>query len=296
MRKTPQRDKLIAARANPKALEDRDLLDEAIRAYERWIAKLSELTAKGEQRVLDATQLLNEYKDYLEVEILARQGSPFLKRQKGQLKLDNSIMEEFLIHMVQPEVIDGLPDADFEVGPRTAFMTLSFRPESLESLGRKPAIVMKAKDQDFAIGRTIHFKASPDADFRQSTTDNEHLFLAVLSAEIKVNLDKTMFQECCGTASRLKQGCPSARYYVLVEYLDMEPEDSRLTDIDNVFLLRHAKRLPSHKRSIYAEVRDQHREHPIDGGVIYRFVQEIAEFLAAVWHDPDEAIRRGSFA
>jgi hypothetical protein len=112
---------------------------------------------------------------------------------------------------------------------------------------------------------------------------------------VKVNFDKTMFRECCGIASRLKQGCPSAKYYVLVEFLDMEPEDSRLTDVDNVFLLRHAKRLPQHKRGVYEEVRNQHRDFPIDGEVVFRFVQEIQNFIEAVWYDPNEALRRGSF-
>ena len=51
-----------------------------------------------------------------------------------------------------------------------------------------------------------------------------------------------MFQECAGTAARLKQGCPVSKYYALVEYLDMQAEDTRLTEIDNVFLLRRAKR------------------------------------------------------
>lgn len=119
--------------------------------------------------------------------------------------------------------------------------------------------------------------------------------MSVLSAEVKVNFDKTMFQECCGTASRLKQGCPSAKYFVLVEFLDMEPEDSRLTDIDNVFLLRHTRRLPSDKRSSFTEVEKQHKNFPIDGEIIHRFVQEIENFLEAIWHDPAEALKRGSF-
>lgn len=136
---------------------------------------------------------------------------------------------------------------------------------------------------------------SPDAAFPHPVTQQGELFLSVLSAEVKVNYDKTMFQECCGTASRLKQGCPSAKYFVLVEFLDMEPEDSRLTDIDNVFLLRHAKRLPSDKRGNLQEVREQHKNFPIDGEVVYRFVREIENFLEAVWHDPEAALARGSF-
>ncbi|MBI1877532.1 MAG: Bpu10I family restriction endonuclease, partial [Chloroflexi bacterium] len=69
----------------------------------------------------------------------------------------------------------------------------------------------------------------------------------------------------------------------------------RLTDIDNVFLLRHVKRLPFQKRDSYEEVKNQHKNFPIDSEVVYKFVQEMQAFINAVWYDPDEALRRGSF-
>jgi hypothetical protein len=290
MPKAPHKDKLLAAIDNPKSRADVPLLRQALSAYEQWTSRMENLAATGKRRVLEMTTLLNEYKDLLEVELIAGKGSAFLKRQKGQLKLDNSVMEEFLIHLIDPRIITSLPPFALEVGPHTAFMTFSFRPAGISSLNGRPEIVIKSKDQDFTIGRTLHYRMSPDAAFPDSETTKGGLFLSVLSAEVKVNFDKTMFQECCGTASRLKQGCPSAKYFVLVEYLDMEPEDSRLTDVDNVFLLRHARRLPADKRSIFAEVERQHRDFPVDGEVIHRFVQEIESFLKAVWHDPDEAL------
>jgi hypothetical protein len=293
--KTPHKDKLLAAIDNPKSLNDVSLLKEALTEYGSWMSKLNALKSTGKQRVWEATRLLNEYKDFLEIELIATRGSDFLKRQKGQLKLDNSVLEEFLIHLVHPDTMNGLPAFDLEVGPRTAFMTFSFRPSSVSRLNEKPEIVVKSKDQDFTVGKTIHYRLSPDMAFPNRCTEKGELFLSVLSAEIKVNLDKTMFQECSGTASRLKQGCPSAKYFVLVEFLDMEPEDSRLTDIDNVFLLRHTKRLPANKRGLLQEVRQQHKDFPIDGEIIYRFSQEIENFLEAVWHDPAAALARGSF-
>nr|MDA3834608.1 Bpu10I family restriction endonuclease [Spirochaetales bacterium] len=97
-------------------------------------------------------------------------------------------------------------------------------------------------------------------------------------------------------ASRLKQGCPLSKYYALVEYLDMKPEDVRLTDIDNVFLLRKAKRLPFEKRSIFEEVRDQHRDFPISSDVMKRFVKEMQDFISSTWYDPEQALKRGSFS
>jgi len=159
----------------------------------------------------------------------------------------------------------------------------------------RPPVEVKEKDADFALGKTIHFKFSPDPQFASAKTTKGQLVLAVLAAECKVNFDKTMFQEAAGTASRLKQGCPMSRYYLLVEYLDMEPEDCRLTAIDNVFLLRHTKRLPFGKRTEYAEVKVQHQAKPIDAEIIWKFCQEIQSFVKAVWYDPEKALDRGSF-
>lgn len=50
-----------------------------------------------------------------------------------------------------------------------------------------------------------------------------------------------MFQEAAGTATLLKQGCLLSKYYVLAEYLDMEPENPRLTDIDKCFFVKAYK-------------------------------------------------------
>jgi Bpu10I restriction endonuclease len=248
----------------------------------------------GDERLKDMVGLLNEYKDYIEVDLIAQRGSDFLKRQKGQLKLDNSILEEFLMNLVHPNILN-LPNFDLESGPQTAFMSLAFRPTSIASLNEKPDVMVKVKDQDFTIGKPIFYKFSSETNFPPLKTIDGKLFLAVLAAECKVNYDKTMFQECAGTASRLKQGCPISKYYALVEYLDMQPEDVRLTDINNVFLLRKAKRLPFEKRSILAEVKAQHKNFPIAFDVMQMFVKEIQEFINATWYDPNEALRRGSF-
>lgn len=295
MSSTPHKEKLIAAINNPKSNADVDLLKEAVGAYENWIGKTNALTSTGESRVIEMTALLNAYKDHLEVDLIATKGSDFLKRQKGQLKLDNSVMEEFLIHLVSPQILNNLPAFDLETGPQTAFMSLAFRPSSINTLNQKPEVILKVKDQDFTIGKAIYYKFSSDSGFANPQTIDDKFYLAVLAAECKINYDKTMFQECAGTASRLKQGCPIAKYYALVEYLDMQPEDTRLTEIDNVFLLRKAKRLPFEKRSILAEVRAQHRDFPISADVIWKFTQEIQKFVDATWYNPDEALQRGSF-
>lgn len=255
MRKTPHREKLNAAIANPKCSADAPLLQEILSEYNGWITRMQALETTGAERVQDLVRFLNEYKDRVEVDMIMERGSAFLRRQKGQLKLDNSILEEFLIHLVSPLVLGESANFPIETGPQTAFMSFAFRPLSLPNLNEKPEVVLKLKDQDFTIGRTIHYKFSPDSQFDDGFTRKGSLFLAVLAAECKVNYDKTMFQECAGTATRLKHGCLIAKYFALVEYLDMQPEDVRLTDIDNVFLLRKAKRLPFEKRGSIDAVR-----------------------------------------
>ena len=150
------------------------------------------------------TELLNAYKDVLEIDLIAKHGSPFIKRQKGQLKLDNSILEEFLVHLVHPAVIEGLPEnLELTVGPTRAFMSLSFSPVDLPGLAGRPKLVIKTKDQDFVIGKNIHYRFSPDADFPPGTTAAGSIPLAVLAAECKVNLDspRSTTCTCCGTQS-----------------------------------------------------------------------------------------------
>ncbi len=291
----PHKEKLEAAIINPKAAADVPILNEALNAYQSWVSSMQGLQSEGDEYLNDLVRLLNEYKDFLEVELIAERGSDFLKRQKGQLKLDNSVLEEFLPHLVSPKLLANLPSGfNLETGSRTSFMSLSFCPHDINRLN-KPEVLIKEKDQDFAIGKTLYYKVSSDEQFTPNNTTEGTMFLAVFAAECKVNYDKTMFQECAGTAYRLKQGCPVSKYYALVEYLDMTPEDTRLTSIDNVFLLRHAKRLPFEKRSIPEEIRNQHANNPIDVNVIKSFVNEIQKFIDSTWYDPNSALSRGSF-
>ncbi|MBF0343471.1 MAG: Bpu10I family restriction endonuclease [Nitrospirae bacterium] len=296
MIQTPHKDKLLAALNNPKCnAKDRDIISEALKMYYFWVSEIDKISCTGKERIIQLTKLLNQYKDQLEVELIFRSGSQFLIRQKGQLKLDNSVIEEFLIHLINPQVLDGLPNYELCIGPQRAFMSLAFTPTSIHDLGEKPRVEIKEKDTDFTLGKSIYYKFSSEPAFATHNTKSGMVTLAVFAAECKINLDKTMFQEAAGTAARLKQGCPMSRYYLLVEFLDMEPEDCRLTSIDNVFLLRHAKRLPFGKRTKYEEVKRQHQYNPIDPEVIWKFVSELQYFVKSIWYDPDKAIERGSF-
>lgn len=141
MSQTPHLGKLNAAIRNPKCRKDVTLLQQALRLYEKWVSDLNALTSSGRERVREMVALLNEYKDTFEIEMVMKRGTPFLRRQKGQLKLDNSIIEEFLVHLVRPEVLKGLGETKFLVGPQKAFMSLCFRPTSFSELDGKPGFL-----------------------------------------------------------------------------------------------------------------------------------------------------------
>lgn len=296
-RSTPHGNKITAALTNLKAGdEDRVLLGEIRERYDAWTQALDEVVPDEdpETRVLRQARLLNDYKFFVEVECIARRGSAWLKRQKGQLKLDNSIIEEFLIHLVHPATLPGFPRLDeLTAGPHQAFMSMSFRTDSMAGLLDRPEVVVKTKDQDFALGARVHYAVGTDPTLADATRGA--FVLAVLAAECKVNLDKTMFQEAAGTATRLKHGCPMAKYFVIAEFLDMTPEDVRLTDIDNVFLLRGVRRLNPSQRSDADAIARCHTEHPVRGDVLWRFVQEMQAFIQAIWFDPASVLQRGSF-
>ena len=153
----PHKEKLLAAIDNRKAAGDIDILREAYHAYEQWIQQMTSLRSTGDEFLSDLVRLLNEYKNYLEVD--------FIKRQKGQLKLDNSVIEEFLPYLVSPKLLDNLPtNYELETGSQTSFMSLSFCPSSIRTLD-KPQVTIKEKDQDFTIGKSVFSFAARTAAF-----------------------------------------------------------------------------------------------------------------------------------
>jgi hypothetical protein len=75
-----------------------------------------------------------------------------------------------------------------------------------------------------------------------------------------------MFQEGCATAHDVKTAVPGAKYFLLCEWLDMSPISTAPTDIDEVILLRKAKRLNSNIRGNFAtyEGRLDYRDYYIE--------------------------------
>lgn len=70
--------------------------------------------------------------------------------------------------------------------------------------------------------------------------------------ELKTNLDKTMYQEASATAHDIKLAVTGAKYYLLCDFLDMTPISTATTDIDEILIVRKAKRINSNIRKEFS--------------------------------------------
>ncbi|MCL5745305.1 MAG: Bpu10I family restriction endonuclease [Acidobacteria bacterium] len=215
---------------------------------------MDELDLEGPALLTRLVELVNDYKRYIEVDLIFDSSADFLYRQKGQHKVDNSVLEEFLPRLADTRLVPGLAHAQScTVGPQSAFAAFTFS-GTVHTLLRDGGIFIKVKDQDYALSKRVFLKASTKADFTGEDTISTELNVAYLAAECKTNLDKTMFNEGLETARALKQAVAGSRYLLLCEWLDMGPINTASTDIEEAIILRKAKRLSSNFREGLATV------------------------------------------
>lgn len=256
---TPHLDKLSRTLENEKLPHgDRPRLETAMKRYHQWIEQLGAVKGTPDEIITRSVELLNEYRLFLDVEVIFDSDDDFLYRQKGQLKLDNSVIEEFLPRLIRPEVIPHLKDLPVEVGPRASFAS-AFFVSSLDVPQVGGGLNIREKNQDFAISKPLYVMTSHTSGFEKGRSETAVTNITYVAAECKTNLDKTMFQEACATARDTKFAVSGAHYYLLCEWLDMAPLSTAATDIDEVILLRKAKRLNSNVRAAYAKASERKR-------------------------------------
>ncbi|MCQ8192762.1 Bpu10I family restriction endonuclease [Streptomyces rugosispiralis] len=303
-RPTPHKSKLVELLRNSKLPEDdRVAAEKAIERYESWIGGMAGIDATGNELVRQLVDLTNEYKKSVELDLIWDSGRDFLFRQRGQLKIDNSIIEEFLPWLIDPRVIPVLAEQDLYAGPAGAFAAAYFS-SSLTAPDSGISMKVRKKDQDFTLSRRAYLKASFKPDFPAEASSSMDVWLAYVAAECKTNLDKTMFQEASATSHDLKVAVPAARYYLICEYLDMTPISTAGTDIDEVLILR-GKRLGSHKRKEYSSAANRKRlrseyadyleANPIRYDVVRRFVDHLRSLFEAKDPNEEDVVTKGYF-
>jgi DNA modification methylase len=298
---TPHRDKLMALLENRRLPDvEKARVQTALQRYRNWIEEMEAI--KGDKRgavqqLVDAT---NRYKLSVELDLIFDSPGDFLYRQKGQLKLDNTILEEFLPQLFYRSL--NLADGTFELGPCKTFAGLSFS-SSLTSPGIGGSPSLRTKDQDFVLGKRLYMMTSFHKDFHEAERMESHL--GYVCAECKTNLDKTMFQEAVATSRDLKMAVPSSLYFLVCEFLDMTPVSITPTHIDDVLIVRKAKRMSSNVRQEYrtAMERQAHRKEYVDflesakyyADVFQRMIDKIQRVIDAADPELDAVLKKGHF-
>jgi DNA modification methylase len=298
---TPHLDKLKALLENRRlpAIEE-PRVQAALQRYREWIADLEAVRGGQRGAVGPLVEATNRYALTVQLDLIFDSPGEFLYRQKGQLKLDNTILEEFLPQLFYRGL--SLADSTFELGPRKTFAGLSFS-SSIASTGTGGRASLRAKDQDFVLGKRLYMMTSFQKDFREAERIEAHL--GYVCAECKTNLDKTMFQEAVATSRDLKMAVPSSLYFLVCEYLDMTPVSITPTHIDDVLIVRKAKRMSSNLRQEYrtAKERQAHRKEYVEflesaryhADVFQRMIDKVQRLIDAADPEPDAVLKKGYF-
>ena len=254
----------IVATYNNEKLPDKDKLrvEEALKVYDKWVEDLENTEAETlDDLIIKLVDLLNEYKLYIDLNLIYDSEEDFLYRQKGQLKLDNTVMEEFLPILIKK--------------------CMEFNPNNIN-------VNIDSQVPTFS---SIYFNSSMEIGY--------------VLAELKTNLDKTMYQEASATAHDVKLAVSGSKYFLLCDFLDMTPISTATTDIDEILILRKAKRLHSGKRRKLGnyegrkEFRDEYEEYllenPYSTDVFKRFVNHILEQSSNEKLDEDIVLEEGFF-
>lgn len=261
-------------------------LQTAVQEYDKWICALEATDAPTvDELIQKLVSLLNEYKFYIDIDLIFDSPEDFLYRQKGQLKLDNTVIEEFLPIFVRKCIFKEFGKCDVEVGSQLATFSSAYFASSLSSPGIGGGLSIKSKDQDFSMSRTLYLRSSytPTFDAEKTVTITTHL--GYVMAELKTNLDKTMYQEASATAHDIKLAVTGAKYYLLCDFLDMTPISTATTDIDEILIVRKAKRISSNVRKSFSTFagrqanRDWYirylKENPYSADIFKRFIEHI---------------------
>ena len=298
---TPHLAKILALLQNPRLpTADRPRVEAAVERYEKWIHELASVTRGQKNSVKEMVDATNRYKVFIELDVIFDSTEDFLFRQRGQIKLDNTVLEEFLPHLIFSAL--KLPKNTFEYGPQKTFSGLTFS-SGIGSQGPGGQVTLRSKYQDFVLGRRLFVMTSFDKDFNVGERLEAHL--GYVCAECKTNLDKTMFQEAVATSRDLKIAVPSSLYFLVCEFLDMTPMSIVSTQIDDVLIVRKAKRMSANERQEYRSAKDRiiHRERYLQfldaskyhADVFQRMIDAIQSKADDLSPQTDKVLARGYF-
>lgn len=284
-------EKIVAAIESQKTPEeDKIRLQEALLRYDEWVVSLRQIeSASLDCLTREMVALLNRYKNYIDVDLIFDSPRDFLYRQKGQLKLDNTVMEEFLPIYVRKCLSQSFDTANLDIESQINTFSSVYFASGLNNPTIGGGLRVKTKDQDFSISRKLFLKSSHEASFPPEKTVTIETNIGYVLAELKTNLDKTMFQEACATAHDVKQAVTGAKYYLLCDFLDMTPVSTATTDIDEILIMRKSRRISANVRKDFNTANGRRKQrawykeyllgHPYSWKIFRRFAEHIISQL-----------------
>ncbi len=289
MLQTSHYDKLKAAVNNSKTPKSSKAeLQKYLKEYDKWKSSILHLKGNYDYILKNSVKLLNNYKFKIDYDLIFNSQEDFLYRQKGQLKLDNSVIEEFfplLAYKLFPNIFKKL-----SIGSINCLSGIGFDADISSDQSLK--LNLRTKDQDFAVCKSFKFNNYTNVN------------VALVASECKTNLDKTMHQEAISTATDIKKILPTSKYFLICEYLDMKPISSKGSSIDSVLILRKAKRLSSDIRKNFntKQGRDKYshkykeyiHSNKIQTDVIYKLFDTISEVVSKN-KNLNDYLRKGFF-
>ena len=286
--------------------EDRPRVRKALSLYANWVKEINTVKATSlDELIIRLVDALNRYKFYIDVDLIFDSRKDFLYRQKGQLKLDNTVIEEFMPVLVRRCIDFELGKCEADICSQSQILSSIYFTSSLNRTDIAGGLSIKTKDYDFSVSRKIYIKSSYSPDFDSEETLTFSANLGYILAELKTNLDKTMFQEASATAHDIKQAVPHAKYYLLCDYLDMTPISTSTTDIDEILITRKAKRLSANIRKNYAsysgrmDSREEYtsflKQYPYSPEIFRRFIGHIITQITSGELAEDSVLETGYF-
>lgn len=262
-----------------KKLKENELekFEEIQNAYVEYRKTIDEVDKLDDDGILKIVAALNQYRTI---------AIPVFDEVKnaGQTGLGSTIMEEFFYLLFNKKINEmRLEHNNLFIGKGNSYVSLSFTPNSFDTVFESPNAYIHTKDQDFVLGVNVEIEVTADGNSQNAMT-----VIPVVAIECKTYLERNMLDSCAATAGRLKTAMPYCIYIVASEYMKMSDASPELTDIDEVYILCKAKNSDRERK------RANHEEpFQIDGALILDLYNRVDRHLKAIWWNPDDAVSNG---
>lgn len=179
---------------------------------------------------IDETQIkmvksFQEYKDTAYIINKVGNGQYFT----AQSKYEPTILEEFMGFLLSPLIRDL---QNIKCGPVRAYSEMSIDVSIDSNNSAITHLEQNTKNQDFSLYTE-----------KEISSDGLILQIPLISIECKTYIDKSMLEGSINTATRIKNGNPRSKFYVVSETWNLsENENVNPNKIDNLFVLRKCNR------------------------------------------------------